>query len=314
MAEENAHHVQRVIDTDAHTQGDHRQRGDFHADVQPDHQGFAEDGRQHQRNHRAQGRAPGAEGDQAQQNHRTVDPDEHLAVGLLDDDIGRGFDAGIARGQEELHLVGVIRGGKFFHVLDQPGQCLGLVVSEVGVQGQQAAVFVVQAAWCAGGDHVEHRLIVLQLVPLRVAFTEPDQHAPVEQRQRVGRIHARQGTQLPVQGVDLGEDVVAGATAGRGFHHHRKQVAAGAVVTGQIGIVLVVARIRAQLRRPGVEVANFQLQADHKTQSRQRQADGDAQAGPATMGEQVEKTPKGMACLTGLLGLLTLEAQLCRAR
>ncbi len=49
---------------------------------------------------------------------------------------------------------------------------VGLVVSEVGVQGQQAAVFVVQAAWCAGGDHVEHRLIVLQLVPLRIAFTE----------------------------------------------------------------------------------------------------------------------------------------------
>ncbi|MNN20237.1 hypothetical protein D3C81_1335090 [compost metagenome] len=199
-------------------------------------------------------------------------------------------------------------------MLNQAGQRLGLVVGKVGVQGQQAAIFVVQPSRRAGGDHVEHRLVVLQLVPLRVAFTEPDQHAPVKQRQRVGRIHARQGAQLPVQGIDLGQDVVACTAAGRGFHHHREQVAAGAVMTGQVGIVLVVARVRTQLRRTGVEVADFQLQADHKTERRQRQADGDAQAGPATMGEQVEKTPKGMACLTGLLGLLTLEAQLRRAR
>ena len=148
---------------------------------------------------------------------------------------------GITSGEQELHLVGVIRRGKFLHVIDQAGQRLGLVVGEVGVQGQQAAVFVVQPARRAGGDHVEHRLVVLQLVPLRVALTEADQHAPVEQRQRVGRIHARQGAQLPVQGIDFGEDVVARTAAGRCFYHHREQVAAGAVMTGQKGIVLVVA-------------------------------------------------------------------------
>ncbi|VVN11866.1 hypothetical protein PS645_03833 [Pseudomonas fluorescens] len=85
-------------------------------------------------------------------------------------------------------------------------------------------------------------------------------------------------------------------------------------MSGQIGVVLVVARVRTKLRRARVEIAYLQLQADHEPDRCHGEADDDAQAGPATLGEQIEKTPEAMTTLAGPFAVFALEAQLRRFR
>ncbi|MNW16407.1 hypothetical protein D3C71_2152470 [compost metagenome] len=55
------------------------------------------------------------------------------------------------------------------------------MVFEVGVEREQAAIIVVQPAWCTRGHHVQGRLIVYELVPLGVTLGETDQHTAIQQ-------------------------------------------------------------------------------------------------------------------------------------
>ncbi|MCY1363693.1 hypothetical protein D9M69_504680 [compost metagenome] len=82
---------------------------------------------------------------------------------------------------------------------------------------------------------------------------------------------------------------------------------------GQKRVILVIARVGSQLGRARIQVTDFQLQADHEAERRQRQAQGDAQRRPAALGEQVEETPEPVAMLARLFGVLAFEAQSRRA-
>ncbi|MNC71738.1 hypothetical protein D3C81_2136290 [compost metagenome] len=61
----------------------------------------------------------------------------------MDHDIGSGLDARIAGSQQELDVVAVVFHSEALHGLYYTAQGVGLVVGEVGIDGQQAAVFVV---------------------------------------------------------------------------------------------------------------------------------------------------------------------------
>ncbi|MNZ54645.1 hypothetical protein D3C78_725520 [compost metagenome] len=63
-------------------------------------------------------------------------------------------------------------------------------------------------------------------------------------------------------------------------------------MAGDVGVVAVVARVRAQFRGATVEVADFQLQADHKTGDAQHQGADDNAGGPLARGEPVEQVPQ----------------------
>ena len=104
--------VQRVVDADADAERDHRQRRHLDADAERDHQRFAQDRRERQRHDGDDHRPPAAERDEAQHDHRGVDVEEHRAVGLLDDDVRGGLDAGAAGGEQELAVLVVVLGGE----------------------------------------------------------------------------------------------------------------------------------------------------------------------------------------------------------
>ncbi|MND79000.1 hypothetical protein D3C80_707250 [compost metagenome] len=308
LGQHDAHHIQRVVHADADPKGDHRQGRHLHANTQRHHQRFAEDRGEYQWQHRAEHRAPGAEGHQAEHDHRAVDPPEHVAVGLLDHLVGGSLDACTAGSHEEAGLLAVVGLGKRLDAVDHPRQGVGLVIVQVGIERQQAAVVVVQPARGTGGDHVQGRLVVDQVIPLRAAFGEADQHPAVEQRQRVCRVHALQATQLPVEVIHVFQGAVGRTATGGGAHHHREHIAAGAVVPGDEGIVAVVARIGAQLGSAGVEVANLQVQAHGVAPGSHQRSDGDARRRPAPAGEQVEEAPHRMLARSAGLGLFSAQA------
>ena len=111
----------------------------FDADVEPYHQGLAQNGGPHQRQHRTHHRSPGPEGDEAKRDDGRVHHGQQLHVRTLHDDIGVRFDTGIARGAQELDLIGVMDRRKLLDGLDHIHERVSLVVLEVGIHRQQVA-------------------------------------------------------------------------------------------------------------------------------------------------------------------------------
>ena len=72
-------------------------------------------------------------------------------------------------------------------------------------------------------------------------------------------------SQLPLQGVDLAPGLCSrrSCTAGVFTITANRSLLAGKLLDHE-AVVLVVARIRTQFRRTGIEVTDFQVQADHK--------------------------------------------------
>ncbi|MNP32199.1 hypothetical protein D3C76_1253670 [compost metagenome] len=98
--------------------------------------------------------------------------------------------------------------------------------------------------------------------------------------------------QLPGQAVGEDQGLVVQAAFRRGLDHHREQVARQRVMLGDVGVVAVVARVGPQFRCPAVEVADFQLQADHETADAQQHGDQHRAGGPLARGETVEQVPQ----------------------
>ncbi len=61
----------------------------------------------------------------------------------------------------------------------------------------------------------------------------------------------------------------------RRFHHRDENIGAGRVVVGEEGIVLVVARVRTQLRRTRIEVTDTQVLSAQESYGKQRDTDDD---------------------------------------
>ncbi len=294
MGQHDAQHIQGVIHADADAQRDHRQRRHLHPHAQPDHQGFAQDRGQHQRQHRHQHRPPGAEGDPAQDDHRAINPQQHLAHRLVHDDVGRGLDPGVPGGQHEADVRAVVLGGEALHRRDDAGQRVGLVVLEIDVEGQERTALVEQLARGVILHGAERAVVGDQFIPFDVPLVVTDPGQLAETSHRVGRLHAGQLLQRPGQPVHRRQGGVAGATVGRRFHHHHEDVRTRRVIRHHEGAVAVVAGVGPQFRRAGVEVADLQIQADRVAADRQPRRNDDGRRRPAAPGEQIQRPPQPM--------------------
>ncbi|MCY1444190.1 hypothetical protein D9M71_606460 [compost metagenome] len=168
-----AEQVQGVVHPDPYAQGNHRQGRHLHADAHGHHQGFAKDRRPHQRQQRHQRRAPAAEGDQAEQRHRQIDVQQHGAVGLAHHDIGRGFNPGVAGGQQELAIVTAVFPGELVGNRHHRVEGFGLVILEVSDHRHQRTIGIEQLRSIDRGllcGVVQHVLVALDVVQLGVAF------------------------------------------------------------------------------------------------------------------------------------------------
>ncbi|MCY1562351.1 hypothetical protein D9M68_997290 [compost metagenome] len=100
----------------------------------------------------------------------------------------------------------------------------------------------------------------------------------------------------------------------RGLDHDHEDVRAGRIVLRHEQRIAVVARVRTQLRRARVQVADLQVQAHGKTKRGQQQTRQHGANGPAPLGEQIERTPQWMLDLRLLFGGFRTQAALGRRR
>ncbi|MNF75202.1 hypothetical protein D3C84_572600 [compost metagenome] len=116
--------------------------------------------------------------------------------------------------------------------------------------------------------------------------------------------------QQPAEPVGLHQGFVLQAAFAGGLDHDRELVAGERVVARDVGVVAVVARVRAQFRRAGVEVADLQLQADDEAEHRQQARHHHGRRGPTAFGEAIEEAPqRTQALATQLLALATQAAR-----
>ena len=179
--------------------------------------------------------------------------------------------------------VGAVFLGKLVGNRHHGVEGFGLVILEEGNHRHQRAVVVEQLRRVDRGllrGVVQHVLVALDAVELGVAFVGAGGDLPYRVDQRGGRLHARILLQFPGQAVGEDQGLVVQAAFRRGLDHHREQVAGQRVVAGDVGVVAVVARVGAQLRRPAFKVADLQLQADHETADAHQHRDQHGARGP----------------------------------
>ncbi|MNE07776.1 hypothetical protein D3C80_1004070 [compost metagenome] len=241
--------VQRVVHADADADSDHRQSGHFQADPQPDHQRLADNGGHQQRNQCHQGRAPAAEGQEAEQRRSAIHRQVHGDDALLYFDVGRRLDAGVARCQQELHRLLGIRGravvlGKVFGDFQHPAQRIGLVVGQVGNDRRHRALLVGDPR--SGNHRCVHRrvgdgLVTADAQPFRAAFGHAGADHAHGFGQRLGRLNTWSLTQTPGQFVHALQGLVQAAAVFVGLHDDHELVTGEPIVGGDIGVVTVVA-------------------------------------------------------------------------
>ncbi|MNZ45171.1 hypothetical protein D3C78_628150 [compost metagenome] len=295
-----AEQVQRVVHADAHAEGDHRQGRHLHADAHGHHQRLAEHRGQHQRQDRHQGRPPAAEGDQAEQTDGGIDEEQHGPIGRVHHAVGSRFDTGGASGEEELAVRLAVLGGEALGDGGDFRQRLGLVILEEGDHRHQRAVGVEQLRGVHRGllgGVVEHVLVALQAEELRVALVGAGGDLPYRVGQRHGGLHARMLLQGPGQAIGEDQGLVVQAAFRRGLHHHRELVAGQRVMAGDVGVVDVVARVGAQFRSAGVEIADLQLEADHVSAHAHGDSHQHGRQRPFPLGETVEEIPDAAEAL-----------------
>ena len=139
-----------------------------------DHQRLAQDRRDHQRHDRHHHRAPAAEGDEAQHDHRRVDVEQHLRFGLArrrcwSPPRCRRCRRRAGTGDRLSSCLRANAGGG----IDDAVERLGLVVGEVGDHRHHRAVGVEQVGVVDRGllrGVVQHVLVAVDRQPLRVAL------------------------------------------------------------------------------------------------------------------------------------------------
>ncbi|MCY1359510.1 hypothetical protein D9M69_460840 [compost metagenome] len=228
LSQLDAEEVQRVVHADAHTQGNHRQRGNLHAHTQPDHQDLAENRGQHQRYHRHHHRAPTAEGDEAEHDHRAIHVEQHGAVGFAHDDVGRSFNSGAAGRQHELTIIGAVFTGKGIGDLYHVVEGLGLVVGKIGHHRHHRTIVIEQLGVIHRGllrAVIEHILITCDGQHLRVALVRARRDLPHRVNQRHGGLHAGLLLQQPAHTIGFHQGFVLQAPFLSGLNHHRELVA-----------------------------------------------------------------------------------------
>jgi hypothetical protein len=267
---------------------------DLDADAQRHHERLAEDGGEGQGHHGHHHRAPAAERDEAKHDHGGVDVEKHAAARVLHHDVGGGLDAGVARGQQEMALGIVVRGGEGGRGAHHALERLGAVVGEIRDHrhhraGRIEELRVVHRGLLRGV--IEDVLVAAQREPLRVALEGAGSDLAHRVGQRARALHAFDLAQLPREAIRLHQRLVAKAAFRARLHDHRELVAGERVVLRHVGVVAVVARLGAKLRRAGVEIADLQPARADEAADREDPRDGDGAGGPGAGGEAVEEGP-----------------------
>ncbi|MNO92740.1 hypothetical protein D3C76_843220 [compost metagenome] len=104
-------------------------------------------------------------------------------------------------------------------------------------------------------------------------------------------LHPRHLLQDPAQSVGIDQCLVFQAALGLGLDDDRELVGRQRVLAVDIGVVQVVARVWAQLRSPGIQIADLQMGADDKACHRQQRRTQQQHRRPATLGKALQQTP-----------------------
>jgi hypothetical protein len=216
-------------------------------------------------------RAPAAERDEAQRDDREVHIEQHRAVGVAHDDVGRRFDARVARGKQEHAILVVVLPRELRAGRDDAVEGLRLVIGEIRDHGHHRALGIEEIRIV---DRrllravVEHVLVAADRQPFRVAFERAGGDLAHGVGERHRGLDARHLAQLPRQPVGVDQGLVLEAAFLVGLDDHGELIGGKGIVRRDVRVVLVVARVAAQLRGARIEVADLEIETDGKAGGR----------------------------------------------
>ena len=290
-----AQQIQRVVDADTDTHGNHRQGGNLDADPQHDHQRLAKQGGDDQRDQSDEHRAPAAERNEAQQHDGAVQHEMHSPEATLDHDVGRRLDSGAAGREHELPTLDVVLGSEGLGRIDDTTQGIGLVIRQIGDHRRDRAGTIDQIGTVTA--EVRDRLAETAAIaryrhPLGIAFEHTESADPGTIGGRKRGQHAGNLAQDRRQPIGFDQCLVLLAIAGRRLQHHDELIAGQRVVRVDECRVAVVARIRAQFRRAGIEIAHLNVLSHIQRTRRQHGGDHHCGGRSGTFGEAGQRFPE----------------------
>ncbi len=245
--------IDAVIDTNAHAQRQHRQRGHLQTDAKARHQRVAQGRHDGQRRDDAQHGAERAERQPAEQRHRTEQRAMHLHLGLLDRLVGRRHYAGVAAGQLELHLALIDTGEDALDLRNDMLDGLAAVILQEHQDLHRLAAVEHQAVRL----RVSHRAGLQPALsagnrrPARIAFVIAGDGHLAHPRHALDRLHAGDAAGLEIHLLHRAHHV--GVQTGllniRHLGIDRQHIEADRIAADDLRVVPVVARGVAQLGR-----------------------------------------------------------------
>ena len=181
--------------------------------------------------------------------------------------------------------------GKVLDRAHHPLQRCRLVVIQEQDHRRHGAVRVAQTAGSPTEGIVQYILVAADVMPLGTALVHALNHqfGHVHQRQR--GLHAGHRLHFGLEALHSGDVIIVATLLFAGARHDDKNVGTGGVILGEEGIVDVVARIRTQLRRTGIEVADLLILTVPDTDCEERCADADDRQGGTTLRGTADETP-----------------------
>jgi len=244
--------VDAVVHPDPHAQRHHRQRRNLEANTQQGHQRIAQHRDNCQGHQNAQHRAHRTKGQQAEQRHREEQRRQHHQFGLLDRFVGGRHNADIAPRQLELHTGHMDAGDDTFGLSQHMGHGGAFVVGQehqnlhllaaVRYQSRVRRIGVGTLLQTLGGTRNGR--------PARVAFVVAGNDLLAHARHALHRLHTGHFAHLEIEGFHRPHHgrVQAGLAAIANGQEHREHIQADGVIADDFLVVLVVARVGAQLR------------------------------------------------------------------
>src|SRR5690554_430285 len=168
--------IDTVVNTNTHTQRDHRQGRHLHANAQEGHQRVGQNRGQRQRDDDTEYRRDRTEGRQTHQDHHHVHGDQHLDLGLLDDHVGSSLDTRVTGSQFELQVLVVVLLGKGFDLSGHALEGFSLVVVEEHHHRCQGAGSVEHAFRSTADGGVQVVLVTRQGLPFQAALVVTHDH------------------------------------------------------------------------------------------------------------------------------------------
>ncbi|MNN43891.1 hypothetical protein D3C81_1581550 [compost metagenome] len=165
------------------------------------------------------------------------------------------------------------------------------MVGQVGDYRHHRAIVVEQlrvAGAGGAGGVVEHVLVRRNRHPFRAALVGPGGNLAHRVGQRHRALHPRHLLQGPAQAIGIHQRLVFKTAFGFSLDDDRELVGRQRVLAVDVGVVEVVARIGAELRGPGIQVADLQLGADDKARHREDRRHHQQRGRPTAFGEALQ--------------------------